>query len=92
MNSVSGLRLGRIGHIPFFANGGVLTQGSAIVGEAGPELLTMNQGKAVVTPLGGGAASGGVPINITVQSVLDGRVIGESTYKYLNNRGRAYGA
>ena len=92
VNSVSGLRLGRIGHIPFFANGGVLTQGSAIVGEAGPELLTMNQGKAVVTPLGGGGASGGVPINITVQSVLDGRVIGESTYKYLNNRGRAYGA
>ena len=92
VNQVSGLRIGSIGHIPFFANGGVLTQGSAIVGEAGPELLTMNQGKAVVTPLGGGGASGGVPINITVQSVLDGRVIGESTYKYLNNRGRAYGA
>ena len=92
VNSFAGLRIGSIGHIPFMANGGVLTQGSAIVGEAGPELLTMNQGKAVVTPLGGGAASGGVPINITVQSVLDGRVIGESTYKYLNNRGRAYGA
>lgn len=92
VNSVAHLRIGSIGHIPFMANGGVLTQGSAIVGEAGPELLTMNQGKAVVTPLGGGAASGGVPINITVQSVLDGRVIGESTYKYLNNRGRAYGA
>lgn len=91
VNQVSGLRLGSIGHIPFMANGGVLTQGSAIVGEAGPELLTMNQGKAVVTPLGGGAASS-APINITVQSVLDGRVIGESTYKYLNNRGRAYGA
>lgn len=91
VNQVSGLRIGSIGHIPFMANGGVLTQGSAIVGEAGPELLTMNQGKAVVTPLGGGAASS-APINITVQSVLDGRVIGESTYKYLNNRGRAYGA
>lgn len=91
VNQVSGLRIGGIGHIPFMANGGVLTQGSAIVGEAGPELLTMNQGKAVVTPLGGGAASS-APINITVQSVLDGRVIGESTYKYLNNRGRAYGA
>ena len=92
VNSVARLRIGSIGHIPFMASGGVLTQGSAIVGEAGPELLTMNQGKAVVTPLGGGGASGGVPINITVQSVLDGRVIGESTYKYLNNRGRAYGA
>ena len=90
VNSVSGLNFGQIGHLPFFANGGTLTHGSAVVGEAGPELLTMNSGKAVVTPLGGGA-SGGAPINITVQSVLDGRVIGESTYKYLNQRGRAYG-
>lgn len=90
VNSVSGLNFGQIGHIPFFANGGTLTHGSAVVGEAGPELLTMNSGKAVVTPLGG-SASGGAPINITVQSVLDGRVIGESTYKYLNQRGRAYG-
>lgn len=90
VNRVSGLRLGSFGHIPFFANGGVLSSGSAVVGEAGPELLTMNHGKAVVTPLGGGASSGS-PINITVQSVLDGRVIGESTYKYLNQRGRAYG-
>lgn len=31
------------------------------------------------------------PIHITVQSVLDGRVIGESTYKYIRNRGRALG-
>lgn len=90
VNSLTGLRIGSVGHIPFFANGGVLTHGSAVVGEAGPELLTMNQGKAVVTPLGGNS-SGGAPINITVQSVLDGRVIGESTYKYLNQRGRAYG-
>lgn len=90
VNSLTGLRIGSVGHIPFFANGGVLTHGSAVVGEAGPELLTMNQGKAVVTPLGG-SSSGSAPINITVQSVLDGRVIGESTYKYLNQRGRAYG-
>lgn len=90
VNSVSGLNFGQIGHLPFFANGGTLTHGSAVVGEAGPELLTMNSGKAVVTPLGGNS-SGGAPINITVQSVLDGRVIGESTYKYLNQRGRAYG-
>ena len=33
----------------------------------------------------------GGPIHITVQSVLDGRVIGESTYKYIRNRGRALG-
>ena len=35
-------------------------------------------------------ADGG-PIHITVQSVLDGRIIGESTYKYIRNRGRALG-
>ena len=85
----TGLRIGNIGKIPFMANGGVLTHGSAIVGEAGAELLTVNQGKATVTPLGGGGS--GAPINITVKSVLDGRIVGESTYKYIHNRERAYG-
>ena len=33
------------------AKGGVLSQGSAIVGEAGPEILTMMGGRAVVQPL-----------------------------------------
>lgn len=37
--------------LPFFANGGTLTSGSAIVGEAGPELLSVANGRAVVTPL-----------------------------------------
>lgn len=37
--------------IPMLAKGGVLSQGSAIVGEAGAELLTMVGGKAVVQPL-----------------------------------------
>lgn len=37
--------------LPFFANGGTLTNGSAIVGEAGPELLSVSNGRAVVTPL-----------------------------------------
>lgn len=37
--------------IPLMANGGILSAGSAIVGEAGPELLTVNAGRAVVQPL-----------------------------------------
>lgn len=37
--------------IPYLANGGVLSQGSAVVGEAGAELLTMVNGRAVVQPL-----------------------------------------
>lgn len=39
--------------IPFFAEGGTLTRNgdAAVVGEAGPELLRLLNGKAVVTPL-----------------------------------------
>ena len=33
------------------ASGGILTKGTALVGEAGPELLTMSNGRAVVQPL-----------------------------------------
>lgn len=39
------------GGLPMFANGGTLRSGSAIVGEAGPELLTVAGGKATVTPM-----------------------------------------
>lgn len=46
-----GFSLPTIGNIPYLAKGGVLSQGSAVVGEAGPELLTMAGGKAVVQPL-----------------------------------------
>ena len=90
LGSVLGFSIGTIGHIPMMASGGVLTQGSAIVGEAGPELLTMQGSKAVVTPLTNTTAQQG-PINITVQSVLDGRVIAESTTKYQNRMARANG-
>lgn len=37
------------------------------------------------------AASVGENINIVVQSVLDGKVIGETSYKYIRNKERAYG-
>ena len=46
-----------IGKVAFLAKGGTLETGSAIVGERGPELLSMINGKARVTPLtenGGG--------------------------------------
>ena len=42
-----------IPEIPMLAKGGVLSSGSAIVGEAGAELLTVANGKAVVQPLTG---------------------------------------
>lgn len=46
-----GFNFSEIGSIPYLAKGGVLTQGSAVVGEAGPELLTMAGNRAVVQPL-----------------------------------------
>lgn len=48
-----GFDIGTIPHIPYLAKGGVLSRGSAVVGEAGPELLTMAGGRAVVQPLTG---------------------------------------
>ena len=41
----------QIPKIPMLATGGVMTSGVAIVGEAGPELLTMLNGKTIVRPL-----------------------------------------
>ena len=55
--------------LPMLANGGILSSGSAVVGEAGPELLTLTGGKAVVQPLGGSSvvnnrSLGGVYITV----------------------------
>ena len=64
-----GLNLRHVGSIPYLANGGILSRGSAVVGEAGPELLTLTGGKAVVQPLGGSSVVnnrnlGGVSITV----------------------------
>ena len=40
-----------IAKIPYLATGGHVLNGQAIVGEAGPELLSVNRGKTTVTPL-----------------------------------------
>lgn len=46
-----GFNIKTIGKIPYLARGGKLSRGSAIVGEAGPELLTMQGSSAIVQPL-----------------------------------------
>ena len=53
INAIPGVNIGGLSeiHLPRLAKGGVLKSGSAIVAEAGPELLSMVNGKAVVTPL-----------------------------------------
>ncbi len=62
-----GFKIGHLGKIPYLAKGGVLEQGSAIVGEAGPEIVTMNAGKAIVQPLNSSNSTTNVGgINITV--------------------------
>lgn len=62
-----GFNLSEIGKIAYLAKGGILSSGTAVVGEAGPELLTMNNGRAVVQPLTNNTTNqnyGGVTLNI----------------------------
>lgn len=93
-----------IPNIPYLAKGGIVGEGSAIVGEAGPELLTVSNGRTMVQPLPGNTGKiesllgsidsrigGQGEIQIVVPVTLDGRVIGESTYRYIQNRGRVNG-
>lgn len=74
---VGGAHFGlNIPHIPYLAEGGVVRRGSAIVGEAGPELMTVLGNRTIVQPLpsryattpGGQAAGAAVmpQININV--------------------------
>lgn len=69
LNKLPGVNIGTIGSIPYLAKGGIVTKGSAIVGEAGPELLTVANGRTVVQPLTNNNTSntanyGGVTINV----------------------------
>lgn len=51
VNKIPGVNLGTIGQIPMLANGGEVIQGNAIVGDGGPELLTVLPDRTVVQPL-----------------------------------------
>lgn len=62
-----GINIGNIGKIPYLASGGILTQGNAIVGEAGPELLTISPRGAIVQPLTNNTTNnsvGGITVNV----------------------------
>ena len=54
-SGISGITGGAInfGQIEYMADGGVLTSGTAIVGEAGPEFVQISNGQAMVQPLTG---------------------------------------
>ena len=70
-----GFSLPTIGKIPYLAKGGVLNYGSAVVGEAGPELLTVKEGRAQVTPLNPAAKaagwSAGEGVTVTIGTVYN---------------------
>lgn len=67
-NKLPGVDIPTIGKVPYLAKGGVLSSGSAIVGEAGPEILTMAGNRAIVQPLTNqttnNTALGGITLNI----------------------------
>ena len=68
INNLPGVDIPTIGKIPYLAKGGVLSSGSAIVGEAGPEILTMAGNRAIVQPLTNQTTNntslGGITMNI----------------------------
>lgn len=51
VNSIPGVNIPNIPKIPMLAKGGIVRSGSAIVGEAGPELMTVFGNRTVVQPL-----------------------------------------
>lgn len=90
------LGLPELSHVtlPKLASGGILTSGSAIVGESGPELLTSRNGQSIVQPLGGtnGAAElTGLLENISVliaqgqNLYLDGNTLVGQTANRMND-------
>lgn len=61
-----GVSVPNIPNIPYLAKGGILSGGSAIVGEAGAELLTVSNGRATVQPLTNNTTNSVGPTTINV--------------------------
>ena len=91
-----GLSIPSIGHVPYLAQGGTLSSGSAIVGEAGPELLTMSGGGARVTPLTTSTTTINTINNtsqrpVQIELVCDGVSLAKATYNPLKQVSKQYG-
>lgn len=66
--------LPNIPNVPYLAKGGTVLSGSAVVGEAGPELLTVLGNRTIVQPLSGGesaAARGTAAVGQRVAPVIN---------------------
>ena len=87
--------------VEWFARGGIMTRPTAfgingnnlmVGGEAGPEaVLPLNEknlgeiGKAIASTMGKGQ---GEPVTIVVQSILDGKIISESTSRFQHDQSK----
>lgn len=88
-----GFSIPSIPKIPYLAAGGTVTGGAAIVGEAGAELLNVQNGAATVTPLTGGNNADLTNLLENIYSAvlsgqniyLDGNTLVGSTADRMNN-------
>lgn len=73
--------------IPQLAKGGIVSSGTAMVGEAGPELLTVANGRAMVQPLTNNTTNhyAGATNNFYIQS-SDPEQVAEEVSTILNNQ------
>lgn len=78
---------GGIPYVPYDNYPAMLHRGETVLNASDTSELM-----AAIKGIGSGSGSGdSSPINITIQSVLDGKVIGESVTTYQRNKARAYG-
>ena len=91
-----GIHIPTLPNIPLLAEGGSLGGGSAIVGESGPELLTMKNGRADVTPLSTTTNTYNTINNtsqrpVQINLVCDGITLAKAMYKPMQEVGKQYG-
>jgi len=91
-----GIKTGGLKSIPMLANGGTVTSGSAIVGEAGPEVLTMSNGRATVQPIAQTTNTYNTYNQtsrqpVLIQLVLDEMVAAQALYDPLQQVGALHG-
>lgn len=88
INKLPGVSVGSVGYVglPRLAKGGILTNGRAIVAEAGPEIVEMVNGKTIVTPLSGTAKNTALERNFGRQKGTLKQEINMNIENFYNNR------
>ena len=88
INRLPGVSVGNVGYLslPRLAKGGILTNGRAIVAEAGPEIVEMVNGKTIVTPLSATAKNTALERNFGGQKGTLKQEINMNIENFYNNR------